>query len=179
MKNIFDWEQLLFCIEFTRWNYSLRAAYFNLFNTLHLEHEVNSRLLIKNDHIFAIESYQDIEHIITRGRRSSFSQLILSNELSCGLDMQKCCKWVIPIREFKKLVFVILDRLLKTETLSCRMLTTEDCTNLLYPLLKALDSLLVLRQLNDGEDMDNILEFLHPTFINKKEGYMNMHTYIW
>ena len=122
---------------------------------------VNSRLLVQNDHIFAIESYQNLE---PDSRRNSFSHPILNNEISAQTATRQCTLQLFPANDLKSLIFSVLERLMKTEVFTCRMLSSADAVCLLHPLLTALDSLVVLHLINEGEEMERLLALLHPSF---------------
>ena len=166
---MFSWDQLLYCIKSNQWDYEIRATYFDLFNTLHLEHEVNSRLLVQNDHIFAVESSHDaISAASPSGfRRGSFSQSILNNEIKLDSIDYKFT-YEFPVDELKTIFFDFLETLFRKGILSCRLLSTYDQNNILRPLLVAFDSLVVLRLIGQQEEMEKLLSLLHPVFVNQQ-----------
>ena len=171
VRKLFTWQQLLYCINSNHWDYSVRAAYFDLFNTLHLEHEVNSRLMVRNDHIFAIETYQGLDV----SRRSSLSHSIVDNEIAVNAIAHRFTHY-FPVDELKTVFFNFLEKLMVNEIFTCRMLSRSDHTNILRPLLVALDSLVVLQVINEKEEMDKLLSLLHPSFSEKKGLYERKNT---
>ena len=161
---MFSWDQLLYCIKSNHWDYDIRAAYFDLFNTLHLEHEVNSRLLVQNDHIFAVESSRDAA--LPNGfRKGSFSQSILNNEITLDSIDYKFT-YQFPVDELKTILFDFLEILFRKRVFSCRLLSRYDRNNILRPLLVAFDSLVVLRLIGQQEEMEKLLSLLHPAFVD-------------
>ena len=147
----------------TRWDYLLRAEYFNLLNVLYLEHEVSLRLVMQQDSIFSIETSRRKQSMLNR--RGSFSQPLLNRNISGDFSGFNRCigQHINELQELKQAVFKTVDRLITTDTLTCRMLSTKDRNSLLIPLVTALDSFLVLRLLNTAEDRQKLLSLLHPS----------------
>lgn len=161
---MFTWEQLLYCIKSSYWDYSIRAAYFDLFNTLHLEHLVNSQLVVQNDHIFAIKSTQDS---IYDNRRNSLSYSALTNEISVETSAYQLA-FQFPVNDLKSVLFDFLEKLMMCDIFTCRMLSPYDVTEILRPLLVAMDGLIVLRLVKNQDEIQRVLNLLHPAFSGNK-----------
>ena len=158
-----SWDQFMYISEGTRWDYLLRAEYFNLLNVLYLEHEVSLRLTMQQDFIFSIESCHKKHSLVNR--RGSFSQPLLNRNISGDFSgFYECIRQHIDrFQELKQCVFKTIGRLIANRTLTCRMLSTKDHNSLLIPLVTALDSFLVLRLFNTEEDRQQLLSLLHPS----------------
>lgn len=158
------WDQFMHISKGSRWDYLLRAEYFNLLNVLYLEHEVSLRLIMQQDSIFSIESCRKKHSMLNR--RGSISQPLLNRSISGDFSgFNKCIgQHIDEFQELKQSVFKTIDRLIANNTLTCRMLSAKDLNSLLIPLVTALDSFLVLRLFNTEEDRQRLLSFLHPSF---------------
>ena len=162
-----DWEQLLECVRKSRWDYDLRAAYFNLLNTLHLEHEVYIRRLIQGDFIFAVGSKSHLfdQKCNRKERRPSLQeQSIISHEITSSFSScQLSCNLAVPLEKLKEIVFSTLESILRENTVSCRMLSSSDRAHVLVPLLTAINNFLMLGMIGKEKDRYRLLELLHPS----------------
>lgn len=172
VSRLVDWDQLLHCIRTSRWDYELRAEYFNLLNTLHLEHKVSARLMMRGEFVFAVEN----ACLSSRGkeeddRRPSLQLLKgISHDLTasfagCRLSMSS----EFPLEKLKEIVLSSLEAALTEGVFCCRMLmSSRDKGHLLTPLLTALDSFLVLGFFRNMKDRKRLLTILHPSLSDKK-----------
>lgn len=158
-----------------RWDYSVRSAYFNLLNTLHLEHEVRIRHLIQGEYIFSMKAERSPSKKKDNAfRRPSLQeQSLISHDIkssfnSCCLSYRSC----VPYKQLKETVFQSLEGILEENTVSCRLLTGNDRVDILLPLLTALNSFLALGLLGEKKDKMRFLALLHPS-LNPQTGNKN------
>ena len=151
VSQLVDWNQLLHCIKTSRWDYELRAEYFNLLNTLYLEHEVSTRLMMRGEFVFAVQNTAVVA-AEAKGSKQRSGRLSLQPLMGISHDLTATfagCQRLLGHEErLDKLKGVVLNSLelaLKERMFHCRMLmSSSDKGHLLMPLLTALDSFLVL-----------------------------------
>ena len=169
-----DWNQLLHCIRNSRWDWELRAEYFNLLNALYLEHEVSTRLVMRGEFIIAIRNpstaTQVVERRKHRGRASLQPLKGISHDLTA--TFASCNQFLDHGGQLEKLKCVVLNSLeaaLRQRVFHCRMLvSSSDKGHLLIPLLTAVDSFLVLGYFRNPEERKRLLAMLHPSLSDER-----------
>ena len=141
MGEILDPKQLLHCLKLRGMHFTLRAAYIDLFNTLHLEPEVRNRLITSGEFIFPLSacdrsiplflppsewpaSHTSGHH---RQRPSAVTTPVeadnaLVHQATVGHNMRSCvpcgassgelCRLRFSVKELKQMVFYNLEKLL-------------------------------------------------------------------
>ena len=171
-----DWDQLLHCIKTSRWDYELRAEYFNLLNTLYLEHEVSTRLMMRGDFVFAVQNTavttHDKDSKDQHGRPSLQPLKGISHDLTATFaGCQRSIGHYHRLDKLKEVVLNSLEVALRQRMFHCRMLvSSSDKGHLLKPLLTALDSFLVLGYFRKPGDRKRLLAILHPSLSDKRGG---------
>ena len=171
-----DWDQLLHCIKTSRWDWELRAEYFNLLNTLYLEHEVSTRLMMRGEFVFAVQNASVTTHdkeSRERGGRPSLQPLKgISHDLTATFaGCQRSLSHHLRLDKLKEVVLNSLEAALRQRVFDCRMLvSSSDKSHLLMPLLTALDSFLVLGYFRKPDNRKRLLAILHPSLSDKRGG---------
>lgn len=143
----------------------MRAAYFNLLNTLHLEHQVYTRQLIQGDYIFAVNSTPIQKSDRTERRPSLQEQSLISHEITSSFtSCRLSSKLQVPLKQLKEVVFSTLESINRDNAYSCRMLNSFDRADILVPLLTAVNSFLVLGMMGEKKDRQRLLALLHPSW---------------
>ena len=182
VSQLVDWDQLLHCIKTSRWDYELRAEYFKLLNTLYLEHEVSTRLMMRGEFVFAVQNTAvtatEAKESKRRSGRLSLQPLKgISHDLTATFaGCQRLLGHEERLDKLKGVGLNSLELALKERTFHCRMLmSSSDKGHLLMPLLTALDSFLVLGYFRNIKDRKRLLAILHPSLSDKKGRYYVIH----
>ena len=133
---ILDPEQLLRCLKLRGMHYSLRAAYTQLFNTLHLDPEVHTKLVTRGEFILPLSALENPVPLFLPATQHEQSPTVglrwgtpevdggaLSRQdrvthnikscLPCGVS-DGACRLIFSVRQLKEIVFYDLEKLLST-----------------------------------------------------------------
>ena len=125
--SILDPEQLLQCLKLRGMHFSLRATYIELFNTLHLDSEVHSKLVTRGEFILPLSSCQlsvplflppseQSSQLGSEGDRGLWNQASVAHNLRSSLP----CGGVgaggerrlnFSVKELKEMVFYNLEKI--------------------------------------------------------------------
>ena len=132
---ILDPEQLLRCLKLRGMHYSLRATYTQLFNTLHLDPEVHTKLVTRSEFILPLTACETsvplflsaTQHKPTSpttcgvGWETAEVDQALSNQARVTHNIKSClpcgvsdgtCRLIFSVRQLKEMVFYDLEKLL-------------------------------------------------------------------
>ena len=138
--DILDPEQLLHCLKLRGTNFSLNAAYVDLFNALHLELEVRNTLITRGEFILPLSECHRSIPLFLPGAKSTpgsararklapaplcergqalLNQAAICHSIISSFPKDKCggdgCRFSFSIEELKKMVFYNLEKLLSTK----------------------------------------------------------------
>lgn len=157
IAGVVDTRQLLHSVRLEGIDHSLKAAYFELMNVLHLQPMVQASLLTKDDLIIPLSQ---LTHSTTKRCNSSMSVALATWSPP---SLNSCVDTLFPLDELKELVLSSLKCiLLKDNPMPSCSQRQKDKTNPLVPLLRILDSLLVVGNVRFKEDFDCVLALLDP-----------------
>ena len=130
--DILDSEQLLHCLELRGMQSSLRTAYIDLFNSLHLELEVRNKLITRGEFILPLsECHRSIPLFSPQPKHKTVYQMAaavsfkadpaLMNRASLSISSfaqtmgGEECEFNFSVQELKDMVFYNLEKLLSTK----------------------------------------------------------------
>ena len=149
-------------IESSYWSYQLVSESCNLLNTLLLEHKVVECQFIREELIFP----SDCLDFFTKAR----PQPSLTRRISTSYEAEGSVLTPDQYRQLKELmsvVFIVMNKIIATDVMKCRMLTTKYRNCLVIPLLKAVDCFLVLGIMDEERDTKRLLSLLHSSLYSE------------
>lgn len=173
IAGVVDTRQLLHTVRLEGIDHSLKAAYFQLLSSLHLQPMVQASLLTKGELIVPLSRLTRSAAASTKRRKSSMSDALAtwsppSSPSSSSSSSSDNC--VFPLDELKELVLESLKSILsKDYSVSLCPQRRKEQPNPLVPLLHILDSLLVIGNVRHKADFDSLLELLDPSAFGESD----------
>lgn len=163
--------------------YELRAAYLKLLTYLHLDHEVNTRLLMRGEFVLPCSECTEFIPLFgapgstSRGTNSGRPFSILSAPLPGANLLASAIKHNISssfsqtaykgegsfsMNKLKNFVLGTLENLLHTDYYKMYLLPADTRSPIFVPMIEALDHLLVMGALSEEKDLERLLHLLDP-----------------
>ena len=164
--------------------YELRAAYLKLLTYLHLDHEVNTRLLMRGEFVLPRSECTDFVPLFsppgcsnghTNGPPYSLKSAFLpgcnllastiKHSISSTFSQMACKMEYISfsIDKLKEFVLGTLEKLLHTNYYKMYLLPADTRSPIFVPMIEAMDHLLVMGVLSEERDLERLLHLLDPT----------------
>lgn len=159
--------------------FELQAAYLKLLSYLHLQHLIQTRLLLRGEFILPRSEctkptrlfkpdgpHQSpsslMRHAQSDGshRQHSLSANILHNISNSFSEIECVC--LFPLAGLREVVLNRLELLLSGDFYKMQLLPTNTVSNMFVPLIESLDTLLVIGALKDEADFQRLLCILDP-----------------
>ncbi len=164
--------------------YELRAAYLKLLTYLHLDHEVNTRLLMRGEFVLPCSECTKYVPLFstpgcsrvnaTNGRPFSLMSAPLpgSNLVAASIKHSISSNFSqtaymgegisFSIDKLKEFVLDSLEKLLHTNYYKMYLLPANTRSPIFVPMIEALDHLLVMGVLSEERDLERLLHLLDP-----------------
>lgn len=166
--------------------FELSAAYLKLLTSLHLDHKVQTRLLMRGEFVLPrsqctkstplflspnADPHSSTNDRQDKGGASNNPLPVLAASIKHNISSSFCQSsnsenLDFSITELKELVLKSLEKLLNSDYYKMHLLPSDARSPIFVPMIKAMDHLLVLGALNEEKDLQRLLHLLDPnTFV--------------
>ena len=181
--------------------FELSAAYLKLLTSLHLDHHVQTRLLMRGEFVLPRSECTTSVPLFKTGTKSSTpassqsgfslrraplpgSALLASNiqhNITSSFSQTVYDHNIVDfsIDELKELVLRSLEKLLHSDYYKMYLLPADSRSPVFVPMIEALDHLLVMGVLNQKEDLQRLLHLLDPGKFSHVDNGSEFCKHLW